>query len=40
MDRETMDRIQRDLEAEVMRRFPGGVVRGAAVLQYGDTPVI
>jgi hypothetical protein len=40
MDQETMDRIQRDLEAEVRERFPGGVVRGAAVLQYGDTPVI
>jgi hypothetical protein len=40
MDRETMDRVQRELEAEVRERFPAGAVRGAAVLQYGDAPVI
>lgn len=40
MDRETMDRIQRELEAEVGRRFPDGVIRAATVLRYGDDPVI
>jgi hypothetical protein len=40
VDRETMDRIQREVEAEVRERFPAGAVRGTAVLQYGDAPVI
>jgi len=40
MDQETMDRIQRELEAEVRQRFPAAAVRGARVLQYGDAPVI
>jgi hypothetical protein len=40
MDRDAIRRIQRELEGQARELFPAGVVRGVAVLQYGEAPVI
>jgi hypothetical protein len=40
MDRETIDRIQRDIDAEAKRCFPRSAVRTSRVLEHGDAPAI
>ena len=40
MDRDVLDTIEREIDAEVRARFPGTVVRQAVLLQYGDDPRI
>jgi hypothetical protein len=40
MDRAVLDVIEREIDDEVRTRFPGGAVRQAALLQYGDDPQI
>jgi hypothetical protein len=40
MDRDAIRRVQRELEDQARERFPAGVVRGIALLQYGEAPVI
>jgi hypothetical protein len=40
MDRDAIRRIQRDLEDQARELFPAGVVRGVAILQYGEARVI
>jgi hypothetical protein len=39
-DREVLDVIEREIDDEVQIRFPGGAVRRAMLLQYGDDPEI
>ncbi len=40
MDRAAIERLERLIDEEVKKRFPGGAVLRAAVLQYGEDPVI
>jgi Arc/MetJ-type ribon-helix-helix transcriptional regulator len=40
MDRDVLDVIEREIDAEARARFPGTVVRQAVLLQYGDDPGI
>jgi hypothetical protein len=40
MDRDVLDVIEREIDAEVRTRFPGGAVRQVVLLQYGDDPQI
>ena len=40
MNREDKERLEREAEEELNRRFGEGVVQKAEVLQYGDEPVI
>jgi Arc/MetJ-type ribon-helix-helix transcriptional regulator len=40
MDRDVLDRIEREINEEVRARFPGTAVRQAVLLQYGDDPEI
>ena len=40
MDRDVLDVIEREIDAEVRARFPGTAVRQAVLLQYGDDPEI
>jgi Arc/MetJ-type ribon-helix-helix transcriptional regulator len=40
MDRDVLDTIEREIDAEVQLRFPGTAVRQAVLLQYGDDPLI
>jgi hypothetical protein len=40
MDRDVIRRFQRELDQQARERFPARVVRGVAILQYGDAPVI
>ena len=40
MDREVLDRIEREIDQELRGRFPGSAVRQAVLLQYGDDPEI
>jgi hypothetical protein len=40
MDRDVLDVIEREIEAEVRTRFPGAAVRQVALLQHGDDPQI
>jgi hypothetical protein len=40
MDRDVLDVIQREIDAEVRTRFPGAAVRQVALLQHGDDPQI
>jgi len=40
MEREVLDRLERQLNEQVRARFPGDAVRQAVVLQYGDDPVV
>jgi Arc/MetJ-type ribon-helix-helix transcriptional regulator len=39
-DRAAFDSIERELEHEVHKRFPGGAVRRVVLLRYGDDPEI
>ena len=39
MDRDVLDTIEREIDAEVQLRFPGTAVRQAVLLQYGDDPL-
>jgi Arc/MetJ-type ribon-helix-helix transcriptional regulator len=39
-DRAAFDSIERELEHEVHKRFPGGAVRRVVLLHYGDDPEI
>jgi hypothetical protein len=39
-DRAVIDSIEREIEQEVHKRFPGGAVRRTALLCYGDDPEI
>lgn len=40
MDRVGLAEIEREIDAEAKERFPGGAVRQAVLLQYGDDPEI
>ena len=40
MDRAVFDSIEREIDDEVRARFPGGVIKQAVLLQYGDDPEI
>ena len=40
MDRDVLDTIEREIDAEVRARFPGSAVRQAVLLRYGDDPEI
>ena len=40
MDRAAIERLERLIDEEVKKRFPGGAVQRIAVLQYGEDPVI
>jgi hypothetical protein len=40
MDRDVLDVVEREIDAEVRARFPGTAVRQAVLLQYGDDPEI
>ena len=40
MDQADIERLTRQLDAEVARRFPGGIVEQVVVLQDGDDPQI
>jgi hypothetical protein len=40
MDQDAIRRIQRELEDQARELFPAGVVRGVAILQYGEAGVI
>ena len=40
MDRVGLAEIEREIDAEARERFPGGAVRQAVLLQYGDDPEI
>ena len=40
MDRAVLDVIEREIDQEARRRFPGTAVRRAVLLQYGDDPEI
>jgi hypothetical protein len=40
MDRDVLDVIEREIDAEARTRFPGAAVRQVAVLQHGDDPQI
>jgi hypothetical protein len=40
MDRDVLEVIEREIEAEVRTRFPGAAVRRVVLLQYGDDPQI
>ena len=40
MDRAGLGEIEREIDAEAKERFPGGAVRQAVLLQYGDDPEI
>ena len=40
MDRDVLDVIEREIDAEARARFPGTAVRQAVLLQYGDDPEI
>jgi hypothetical protein len=40
MDQATIERMEQRLADEADKRFPGGVVQRAQVLQYGDEPMI
>jgi hypothetical protein len=40
MDRDVLDTIEREIDAEARARFPGNAVRQAVLLQYGDDPEI
>ena len=40
MDRNVLDVIERELDAEVRTRFPGAAVRQVMLLQHGDDPQI
>jgi Arc/MetJ-type ribon-helix-helix transcriptional regulator len=40
MNRDLLDAVERDLNAEVRARFPNTAVRQAVLLQYGDDPEI
>jgi hypothetical protein len=33
-----LERMQRELDAEVRRRFPDAPIQGVAILPYGDEP--
>ena len=38
MDRDVLDKIEREIDQEARARFPGSAVRQAMLLQYGDDP--
>jgi hypothetical protein len=40
MDRAVFDSVEREVEHEVHKRFPGDAVRRAVLLRYGDDPEI
>jgi len=40
MDRVGLGEIEREIDAEARKRFPGGAVRQVVLLQYGDDPEI
>jgi hypothetical protein len=40
MDRDVLNTIEREIDAEARARFPGSAVRQAVLLQYGDEPEI
>jgi hypothetical protein len=40
MDRAGLGEVEREIDAEAKERFPGGAVRQAVLLQYGDDPEI
>jgi Arc/MetJ-type ribon-helix-helix transcriptional regulator len=40
MDRDVLEVIEREIDEEVRKRFPGSAVRQAVLLQYGDDPEI
>jgi hypothetical protein len=40
MDRAGFDSIEREIDDEVRARFPGGVIKQAVLLRYGDDPEI
>jgi hypothetical protein len=40
MEQAALDRMQRELGAEVRKRFPGAPIQRVAILQYGDDPEI
>jgi hypothetical protein len=40
MDRAGFDSIEREIDDEVRARFPGGVIKQAVLLHYGDDPEI
>jgi hypothetical protein len=40
LDRDVLDRIEREIGQEARARFPGRAVRQAVLLQYGDDPEI
>jgi hypothetical protein len=40
MDRAGLGEIEREIDAEARKRFPGGAVRQVVLLQYGDDPEI
>ena len=40
MDRAVFDSIEREIDEEVHKRFPGDVIKQAVLLHYGDDPEI
>ena len=40
MEPAALERMQRELDTEVQKRFPGAPIQRVAVLQYGDEPEI
>jgi len=40
MDRAVFDNVEREIEHEVHKRFPGDVIKQAVLLHYGDDPEI
>ena len=40
MDHAVLDSVEREIDDEVRARFPGGVIRQAVLLHYGDDPEI
>ena len=38
MDRNVLDVIEREIDAEIRTRFPGAAVRQVVLLQHGDDP--
>jgi hypothetical protein len=40
MDRDVLDVIEREIDAEVRTRFPDAAVRQVVLLQHGDDPQI
>jgi hypothetical protein len=40
VDRAVFDSVEREIDDEVRARFPGGVIKQAVLLRYGDDPEI